>query len=61
MGASAEGAEMMTFLAPPVMWAVAFSVVVKMPVDSTTKSAPDLPHGIVEGSLLKSPRKINKK
>jgi hypothetical protein len=36
MGASAEGAEMMTFLAPPVMWAVAFSVVVKIPVDSTT-------------------------
>ena len=29
MGASAEGAEMMTLLAPPFKWAPAFSVVVK--------------------------------
>jgi len=36
MGASAEGAETMTFLAPPWMWALAFSMVVKMPVDSQT-------------------------
>jgi hypothetical protein len=36
MGASAEGAEMTTFLAPPFMWAEALSVVVKTPVDSTT-------------------------
>ena len=35
MGASAEGAEMMTFLAPPFKWAEAFSTVVKTPVDST--------------------------
>jgi hypothetical protein len=31
MGASAEGTEMMTFLAPPFKWADAFSVVVKTP------------------------------
>jgi len=36
MGASAEGAEMMTLLAPPFKWALAFSMVAKMPVDSTT-------------------------
>ena len=52
MGASAEGAEMTTFLAPPVMWAVAFSLVVKIPVDSTTMAAPWAPHGMVEGSRL---------
>merc|ERR1712086_744435 len=34
IGASAEGAEMMTFLAPPPGWAPALSIVVKMPVDS---------------------------
>jgi hypothetical protein len=33
MGASAEGAEMMVLLAPPFKWALAFSMVVKMPVD----------------------------
>lgn len=36
MGASALGAEMMTFLAPPTKWSPAFSLVVKTPVDSTT-------------------------
>jgi hypothetical protein len=42
MGASAEGAEMMTFLAGlgPCKWAPALSVVVNTPVDSTTNSAP---------------------
>jgi len=35
IGASAEGAEMTTFFAPPFKWAEAFSVVVKTPVDST--------------------------
>ena len=34
MGASAEGAEMMTFLQPPWRCIDAFSIVVKMPVDS---------------------------
>merc|ERR1740117_239787 len=36
MGASPEGAEMMTFLAPPFKWAEAVSMEVKAPVDSTT-------------------------
>merc|ERR1719487_858798 len=36
MGASADGAEMKTALAPPLRWADALSMVVKMPVDSTT-------------------------
>ena len=36
MGASPEGAEMTTFLAPPFKWAEAASVEVKAPVDSTT-------------------------
>merc|ERR1719506_2138649 len=36
MGASGEGAEMTTFLAPPFMWAEAFSMEVKTPVDSMT-------------------------
>merc|ERR1719379_780174 len=43
MGASAEGAEMMTFLAPPFRCALALSITVKMPVDSHTTSAPDSP------------------
>merc|ERR1719331_2554690 len=45
IGASAEGAEMMTFLAPPSRWSEAFSIVVKMPVDSHTIFAPASPHG----------------
>ncbi len=36
IGASAEGAEMTTFLAPPFKCALALSVVVNTPVDSTT-------------------------
>merc|ERR1719426_504604 len=40
MGASAEGAEMITFLQPPWMCIEAFSMTVKMPVDSHTMSAP---------------------
>lgn len=46
IGASADGAEMMTLAAPPSMCALAFSVVVKTPVDSTTYLAPTFPHGI---------------
>merc|ERR1719379_1562267 len=49
IGASAEGAEMMTFFAPPFRCAEAFSMVVKMPVDSHTMSAPDAPHGTSSG------------
>lgn len=90
IGASAEGAEITTFFAPPCTWDVknthievlkskevwgegrgrcvwvcnrereklstflcseAFSIVVKTPEDSTTKSAPYSPHGISEGFL----------
>jgi hypothetical protein len=36
MGASAGGVEMMILLAPSFKWALAFSMVVKTPVDSTT-------------------------
>ena len=51
IGASAEGAEMMTFLAPPLVWAEAWAVVVKTPVDSTMYSAPALAQGMAVGSL----------
>mmetsp|Transcript_25407 Transcript_25407/g.66992 ORF Transcript_25407/g.66992 Transcript_25407/m.66992 type:complete len:254 (-) Transcript_25407:7-768(-) len=51
MGASAEGAEMMTFLAPPCRCIDAFSITVKMPVDSHTTSAPFSPHGTSVGFL----------
>mmetsp|Transcript_5817 Transcript_5817/g.16591 ORF Transcript_5817/g.16591 Transcript_5817/m.16591 type:complete len:268 (+) Transcript_5817:209-1012(+) len=50
MGASAEGAEMTTFLAPPFKCIEAFSMVVKIPVDSQTISAPALAQGISWGS-----------
>ena len=40
----------MTFLAPPSMWALALVASVKMPVDSTTMSAPTSPHGRAAGS-----------
>merc|ERR1740136_12859 len=49
MGASADGAEMMTFLAPPFRCADAFSITVKMPVDSQMMSAPSAPHGTSSG------------
>ena len=45
IGASADGAEMITFFAPPAQCIDAFSIVVKMPVDSHTMSAPFSPHG----------------
>merc|ERR1719247_2599375 len=45
IGASADGAEMITFLAPPAMCIDAFSMTVKMPVDSHTMSEPVSPHG----------------
>ena len=50
MGVSSlEGADMMTFLAPASIWAWAFSLVRKRPVDSTTYSAPSLPQGMSAG------------
>merc|ERR1712121_255012 len=51
IGASAEGAEMITFLAPPFMWSEAFSMVVNTPVLSTTYSAPASDHLMLAGSL----------
>jgi len=52
MGASGDGAETTTFLAPPCKCALALSTLVKQPVDSTTYSAPSAPHGISFGSRL---------
>mmetsp|Transcript_37529 Transcript_37529/g.110924 ORF Transcript_37529/g.110924 Transcript_37529/m.110924 type:complete len:259 (+) Transcript_37529:393-1169(+) len=52
MGASLEGAEMTTRLAPAVMCALALARSVNTPVDSTTKSAPTEPQGISAGSFL---------
>merc|ERR1719191_1648985 len=49
IGASADGAEMMTFFAPPCRCIEAFSMTVKMPVDSQTMSAPFSPHGTSVG------------
>src|SRR5882757_9633218 len=49
MSSSLAGAEMMTFLAPPVMCWPAVSPVVKMPVDSITMSTPRSPHGMSDG------------
>merc|ERR1719435_884320 len=51
IGASADGAEMMTFSAPPLWWAPAFSRVVNTPVDSTTYLAPTELQGMAVGSL----------
>lgn len=51
IGASGDGAEMTTFLAPPARCALALSNVLKMPVDSTTYSAPVSDQGICAGSF----------
>mmetsp|Transcript_17286 Transcript_17286/g.44284 ORF Transcript_17286/g.44284 Transcript_17286/m.44284 type:complete len:236 (+) Transcript_17286:406-1113(+) len=56
MGASADGAEMMTFLAPPFRCSDAFSMTVKMPVDSQTMLAPHSPHGTSAGVLAAKKR-----
>jgi hypothetical protein len=44
------GVEMMTLLAPPFKWALAFSMVVKMQVDFTTYSPLASPHLMLAGS-----------
>jgi hypothetical protein len=54
IGASFDGAVIMTFLAPPVIWALAESVEVNTPVASTTYSAPEEPQGMASGLILKS-------
>ena len=46
---SPAGAEITTFLAPALMCALAFSLLVKNPVDSTTTSTPNLPQGKSSG------------
>ena len=46
------GAEMMTFLAPAVMWALAFSASVKRPVDSMTYSTSSDFQGSWAGSFM---------
>ena len=50
MSSPLAGALMMTFFAPAVMWAAAFSALVKRPVDSRTMSTPRSPHGRAAGS-----------
>ncbi len=45
------GAEMMTFLAPPSMCALALVASVKNPVDSITTSTPRSPQGSAAGSF----------
>ena len=51
MGASAEGAEMITLWAPALRWGWHFSMVVKTPVDSITVWTPQAPHPMLAGSL----------
>ena len=49
MGASADGAEITTFFAPPSICACALSKVVKIPVHSATISTPIAPQPISVG------------
>src|SRR5680860_1436717 len=51
MGASGEGAEITTFLAPPSICFCAISKVLKIPVHSATISTPTASHLIFLGSL----------
>ena len=50
MSSSLAGAEMITFLAPPLRWRAASSRLVKWPVDSMTTSTPRSPQGSWAGS-----------
>ena len=50
MSSFLAGAEMMTFLAPPSMCALAFCASVKKPVDSTMMSAPTPAQSMLAGS-----------
>src|SRR5258705_2317572 len=52
--ASPDGAEMITFFAPPWRWPAAASGAVNTPVDSMTTSMPWSPHGIWAGSRTSS-------
>src|SRR5689334_9223373 len=51
MSSPLAGAEMITFLAPPLMCFAASSALVKRPVDSSTISTPRSFHGSAEGSF----------
>ena len=51
ISSSVAGAEIITFLAPAVICFLASAALVKIPVDSTTTSTPNLPQGIFAGSL----------
>jgi hypothetical protein len=51
MSSPLAGAEMITFRAPAVRCAAAFSASVKIPVDSITMSTPRSPHGRAAGSF----------
>ena len=51
MSSPLAGAEMMTFLAPALRWALAFSASVKRPVDSMTMSTPRSFQGRAAGSF----------
>src|SRR3989344_9254973 len=48
---SLAGAEIITFFAPAVKCAPAFSLLVNLPVDSITTSTPNFPQGNAEGSF----------
>jgi len=50
MSSSVAGAEIITFFAPAYMCFWASAAFVKIPVDSTTISTPNFPHGIFAGS-----------
>ncbi len=52
MSSPFAGALMITFLAPAVMWPLAFSASVKRPVDSMTRSTPSAFQGEGGGALL---------
>jgi hypothetical protein len=51
MSSPLAGALMITFFAPAVMCALAFSASVKIPVDSRTMSTPRSPYGSAAGSF----------
>lgn len=51
IGASLDGADIITFFAPASKCAFAFSVVVNTPEHSNIYSAPTSPHGMFLGSI----------
>ena len=51
IGASLDGADIITFFAPASKCAFAFSIVVNTPEHSSTYSTPSAPQGIFLGSI----------